>query len=57
MLRVESIHAGYGDFRVLHGVSLDVGQGQAVGVVGPNGHGKSTLLKAVCGLLPVSQGG
>ncbi|MBF2982574.1 ATP-binding cassette domain-containing protein, partial [Pseudomonas aeruginosa] len=56
MLRVESIHAGYGDFRVLHGVSLDVGQGQAVGVVGPNGHGKSTLLKAVCGLLPVSQG-
>ena len=37
MLRVESIHAGYGDFRVLHGVSLDVGQGQAVGVVGPNG--------------------
>lgn len=56
MLRVESIHAGYGDFRVLHGVALEVGQGQAVGVVGPNGHGKSTLLKAVCGLLPVSQG-
>lgn len=56
MLKVEDIHAGYGDFRVLHGVSLEVEQQQAVGIVGPNGHGKSTLLKAVCGLLPVRSG-
>ncbi|WP_447588486.1 ABC transporter ATP-binding protein [Aquipseudomonas campi] len=56
MLKVESIHVGYGDFRVLHGVSLEVEQQQAVGIVGPNGHGKSTLLKAVCGLLPVKSG-
>lgn len=56
MLKVESIHVGYGDFRVLHGVSLEVEKQQAVGIVGPNGHGKSTLLKAVCGLLPVKSG-
>jgi branched-chain amino acid transport system ATP-binding protein len=56
VLRVERIHAGYRDFRVLHGVSLQVDAGEAVGVVGPNGHGKSTLLKAICGLEPVQSG-
>ena len=56
MLKVDAIHAGYGDFKVLHGVNLDVAKDHAVGIVGPNGHGKSTLLKAICGLIPVSQG-
>ncbi len=56
MLQVEELHAGYGDFRVLHGVSLEVGKGELVGVVGPNGHGKSTLLKAVCGLERIRSG-
>jgi len=56
VLRVELIHVGYRDFHVLHGVSLRVDAGEAVGVVGPNGHGKSTLLKAICGLEPVKSG-
>jgi branched-chain amino acid transport system ATP-binding protein len=56
LLQVEELHAGYGDFRVLHGVSLEVGKGELVGVVGPNGHGKSTLLKAVCGLERIRSG-
>jgi branched-chain amino acid transport system ATP-binding protein len=56
LLRVEDIHVSYGDFRVIHGVSLEVSAGDAVGVVGPNGHGKSTLLKAICGLTPTRAG-
>jgi branched-chain amino acid transport system ATP-binding protein len=56
MLRVENIHAGYGDFKVLHGISFDVGAQQAVGIAGPNGHGKSTLLKSLCGLIPLRSG-
>ena len=56
MLKVEAIHAGYGDFKVLHGISFAVEQGQAVGIAGPNGHGKSTLLKTLCGLLPLRSG-
>ena len=56
MLSVRDIDVFYGDFHVLHGVSLEVGKGELVAVVGANGHGKSTLLKAVCGLVPISQG-
>lgn len=46
----------YGDFHVLHGVSLKVAPGEAAGLVAANGHGKSTLLKAVCGLIPTRSG-
>ncbi|MCL4368813.1 MAG: ABC transporter ATP-binding protein [Actinobacteria bacterium] len=41
---------------MLHGVTLDVGEGEFVALFGPNGHGKSTLLKTVCGLLRPSRG-
>ena len=56
MLEVDGIHVFYDDFHVLHSVSLHVGRGEAVGLVGANGHGKSTLLKAICGLIPVRSG-
>lgn len=56
MLRIESLHSGYGDFKVIQGVSLSVEKGQAAGIVGPNGHGKSTFLKTVCGLLRPDRG-
>ncbi len=56
MLNVRDIDVFYDDLHILHGVSLDVGAGELVGVVGANGHGKSTLLKAVCGLVPVASG-
>ncbi|PYM18047.1 MAG: branched-chain amino acid ABC transporter ATP-binding protein, partial [Candidatus Rokuibacteriota bacterium] len=46
----------YGDVRVLHDVSLRVGQGQIVSLVGANGAGKTTTLRAVSGLLPVLEG-
>ena len=53
---MRDIDVFYGDFHVLHQVSLEVGQGELVAVVGANGHGKSTLLKAVCGLVPITHG-
>jgi len=56
LLEVRELNVFYGDFHVLHGVSLSVAAGEAVGVVGANGHGKSTLLKAVCGLIPIRSG-
>lgn len=56
MLDVRDIDVFYDDFHVLHGVSLEVARGELVAVVGANGHGKSTLLKAVCGLVPVKSG-
>lgn len=56
LLDVEGLHAGYGDVRVLNGISLHVDTGEIVSIVGANGAGKSTLLSAICGLLRPSAG-
>lgn len=56
LVKVEDIHAYYGKSHVLHGVSLEVGRGEVVGVLGRNGVGKSTTLKAIMGLVHPSQG-
>ncbi|MFU8776042.1 MAG: ABC transporter ATP-binding protein [Roseovarius sp.] len=56
MLFIESLHSGYGDFKVIQDVSFRIERGQAAGIVGPNGHGKSTLLKTICGLLRPTRG-
>lgn len=56
LLSVRDIDVFYGDFHVLHGVSLEVSKGEIVAVVGANGHGKSTLLKSICGLVPAARG-
>ena len=56
MLEVRSLSVAYGDVRVLHGVSLRVGQGEIVSLVGANGAGKTTTLRAVSGLLPPLEG-
>lgn len=56
LLRVENLRAGYGGEPVLQGVSLHVGKGEIVAVIGRNGVGKSTLMRALMGLIPVSQG-
>jgi branched-chain amino acid transport system ATP-binding protein len=50
MLRVEALHAFYGDAQALWGVDLEVGEGEIVGLVGPNGAGKSTLVNVIAGL-------
>ena len=53
LLGVRELSAFYGDFQALFGVSLDVAEGETVAVIGANGAGKSTFLRAVAGALPV----
>ncbi len=52
MLEVRGLNAGYGRAQVLFDVELDVGQGEVVALLGRNGAGKSTTLKAIMGLVP-----
>ncbi len=56
MLEVSELNFSYGEVQVLRDVSLTVKQGEIVALFGPNGHGKSTLLKVICGLLRPSSG-
>ena len=56
VFEVQDVRAGYGSVPVLHGVSFSLQEGDALGVVGHNGMGKSTLLKALMGLLPLTSG-
>ena len=56
MLRIRDLHAGYGATPILFGVSLEVQEGEAVALLGKNGMGKSTLMKAVMGFLRPSRG-
>ena len=56
MLAVRNIHVNYGPSQVLHGVSLDVKPGEVVAVIGRNGVGKSTLMRAIMGLTPPRSG-
>ncbi len=56
MLEVNDIDTFYGEYQALRGVSLIVKEGELIVLFGPNGHGKSTLLKAICGLLTPSTG-
>ena len=51
MLKVSNLNAYYGESHVLLDVSVFVEQGEVVVMLGPNGHGKSTLLKSICGLV------
>jgi len=56
MLEVRDINNHYADLHVLKRVSITVKQGEIVALFGPNGHGKSTLLKTICGLHPATSG-
>ena len=56
LLQVDNIHTYYGKSHILHGVSLKVGKAEVVGLLGRNGVGKSTTLKAIAGLVHPSQG-
>jgi branched-chain amino acid transport system ATP-binding protein len=56
VLELRNIRSGYNGIEVLKGVSFDVCKGELVTVVGPNGHGKTTLLKTISGLVPLRSG-
>jgi len=56
LLDIRELVAGYGGNVVLRGVSLSIKQGELITLIGPNGHGKTTLLRCVSGLLRPSSG-
>jgi branched-chain amino acid transport system ATP-binding protein len=56
MLQLEQVHTHYGAIEALHGVSVDVNQGEIVTLIGANGAGKTTLLTTVCGSPRASSG-
>ncbi len=56
MLDVEGLEAGYGAAQVLFGVSLHIGEGEAVTILGRNGMGKTTTISTIMGLLPARKG-
>ncbi|HSF04830.1 MAG: ABC transporter ATP-binding protein [Candidatus Rokuibacteriota bacterium] len=56
MLALRDVHTYYAKSHILHGVTIDVGPGEVVGLLGRNGVGKSTTLKTICGLVQPAQG-
>ena len=56
LVAVEDLHTYYGKSHILHGVSLTVGKGEVVGLLGRNGVGKSTTLKTIMGLVHPERG-
>jgi branched-chain amino acid transport system ATP-binding protein len=52
LLEIDSLETGYGDTRVLKGISLALNEGEAIAVLGANGAGKSTLMASIAGLVP-----
>ena len=57
ILEIRNIFCGYGRGDVVKGISLTVNPGEIVSLAGPNGCGKTTLVKAACGLVPIRSGG
>jgi branched-chain amino acid transport system ATP-binding protein len=55
-LSISGLDAGYGALRILHDVSLSVGEGETVALLGTNGNGKSTLMKCVMGMVRPTAG-
>ena len=53
---VRDVAAGYGAVRVLHGVSIEVREGETVALLGTNGNGKSTLIKCIMGMVTPEAG-
>src|SRR5882724_9952263 len=56
LLRVEELHAWYGESHILHGMSFAVAEGEVVTLLGRNGAGKTTTLRAIMGIVPQRQG-
>ncbi len=55
-LEIKGLEAGYGPLSVLHGIDLSVADGERVGILGLNGHGKTTMLRAIVDLVDWKRG-
>uniref|UniRef100_UPI003340A058 ABC transporter ATP-binding protein n=1 Tax=Castellaniella defragrans TaxID=75697 RepID=UPI003340A058 len=56
LLEIRQLDVSYGGIRAVRGLDLSVGQGELVSLIGANGAGKSTTLRAICGLVPAAGG-
>ncbi len=56
LLEISQLEVAYGGIRAVRGMDLVVGRGELVSLIGANGAGKSTTLRAICGLVPISAG-
>ena len=56
MLKVTDLHVSYGAIHAIHGISLEVNEGEIVSLIGANGAGKSTFLRMLCGVLKPDEG-
>jgi iron complex transport system ATP-binding protein len=56
MLRVQSLSVAFGTRVILNDISFEVPCGEVLGIIGPNGVGKTTLIRALCGILPLQSG-
>ena len=54
MIKLNNVRAGYDGIEILHGISLEVKSGESLSIIGPNGCGKTTLLRCIAGILPFS---
>lgn len=55
LVDIRSLCAHYGDFQALFDMACDIGEGESIAIIGANGAGKSTFLKAIAGVVPVRQ--
>jgi branched-chain amino acid transport system ATP-binding protein len=56
LLQIEGLRAGYADLEILHGIDLEVQEGEVVALIGANGAGKTTTLKTISGIVRASAG-
>ncbi len=55
-INIEQLHKNYGDIKAVNGINLNVNEGEMFGLVGPDGAGKTTTIRILCGLLKVDSG-
>ena len=56
LLTIKNLHSGYGDVKVIKGISLEINSGEIVSIVGANGAGKTTLLNTISGVITANSG-